>query len=163
MPKRKSAAAEAAQPLPAEEAVPPVAASTAPAGPSPEERKRPPFPDVSEQKEVLISPGPDGAKLRLLRSSKYKQMQISSDGELPEKAQERLHAAGWRDRTEEEGIWTKQLPPLPEPGAEGPEPSPSRRRMVFDAERLFEEIANAIRADRKMPPVRLGGAAVAER
>jgi hypothetical protein len=49
MPKRKSAAAEAAQPLPAEEAVPPVAASTAPSGPSPEGRKRPPFPDVSEQ------------------------------------------------------------------------------------------------------------------
>lgn len=78
---------------------------------------------------------------------------------MPPAARERLHAAGWRDRTEEEGIWTKQLPPLPEPGQ--PEPSPSRRRMVFEAERLFEEIANAIRAGHKMPPVRLGGAEVA--
>jgi hypothetical protein len=42
-------------------------------------------------------------------------MQISSDKELPLSAKERLHAAGWRDRTEEEGIWTKQLP-QPQPG-----------------------------------------------
>jgi hypothetical protein len=159
MPKRKPAAVEAVQPPAAEAALPP----SIPAEPVPVERERPPFSDPSEQKEVLISPGPDGARLRLLRSRRYNQMQISSDTELPLTAKQRLHDAGWRDRTEEEGIWTKQLPPRPKPGDDDPSAAKPAWPTVIEAERLFEEIANAIRADRKMPPVRLGTAAVAGR
>jgi hypothetical protein len=159
MAKRKTAAAQAIEPTAVETAPPPAATTAAP----PAERERAPFPDVTEQKQVLISPGPDGAKLRLLRSRKYNQMQISADGELPEKARQRLQAAGWRDRTEEEGIWTKQLPPRGKPGEESQELAKPAWPTVIEAERLFEEIANAIRADRKMSPVRLGGAAVAGR
>jgi hypothetical protein len=159
MAKRKTAAVETIEP-PVQEAAPPVAAAPA-AEQAPAERERPRLPDVSEQKEVSISPS--GAKLRLLRSRRYNQMQISGDGELPDQAKERLHAAGWRDRTEEEGIWTKQLPPRPKPDAEGQEPAKPAWPTVLEAERLFEEIANAIRGDRGMPPVRLGTAAGAER
>jgi len=158
MAKRKSAAAEAAQPLPAEEAAPPVAAAAAhaaaaaPAGPG-----RRPFPDVSEQKEVAVSP--DGDKLRLLRSHRFNQIQISPDGPLPDWARERLKADGWRDRVEDEGLYTRQLPPRPKPGEEDPELSSARRRIDFEAGRFFEQLANDIRAERNMPPVRLGAAA----
>ena len=159
MAKRKSAAVETIEP-PAQEAAPP----SAPAAerPAPESERRP-FPDVSEQKTVLISPEPDGAKLRLRRSHRYNQVQISPDGELPDWARERLQAAGWRDRVEDEGIYTKQLPPRAKPGEENPELSSARRRMDFEAERFFEQLANDIRAERGMPPIRLGTAAGPER
>jgi hypothetical protein len=152
--KRKAAAAAAEVQTTQPEEAPPPTAEAATAEPPAEEHKRPPYPDVREQKGVRISP--EGDKLRLLRSDRFKQLQIKADGELPPAVQERLKAEGWKDRTEDEGIWTKQLP---QPGPDGQEPTPSRRKMVFDAERLFEEIANQIREDRGMPPVRLGMAA----
>lgn len=162
MPKRKQAAAEAVDLTPLQDTTPRTAEPATPTAPAaerpPQEQERPRYRTVREQKEVLISPDPDAAKLRLLRSDRYKQMQISSDKEFPLSAKERLHAEGWRDRTEEEGIWTKQLP-QPQPGEDDRDVSSARRRMVSDAECLFEEIANGIRATRKMPPVRLGTAA----
>jgi hypothetical protein len=156
MAKRKSAAVEAIEP-PAQEAAPPAAERPVPEG------ERRPFPDVSEQKTVLISPEPDGAKLRLRRSHRYNQVQISPDGEIPDWARKRLHDAGWRDRVEDEGIYTKQLPPRAKPGEENPELSSARRRMDFEAERFFEQLANDIRAERGMKPIRLGTAAGPER
>jgi hypothetical protein len=90
-------------------------------------------------------------------------MQISSDGALPDWARERLRAAGWRDRVEDEGIYTKQLPPRGEPGKQDPALSAARRRAGFEADRFFEKLANDIRAERQMPPVRLNTAAAAER
>lgn len=158
-PRRKSAAAQAAeaQPETVEEAAPPAAAATAVAEAAPQERERPPLPDVSEQKEVLVSP--DGDKLRLLRSRRYNQMQISPDGELPGWARERLQADGWRDRLEDEGIYTKQLPPRAKAGEEGQEAPPPAWPRVLDAERFFEKLANDIREERGMTPVRLGMAA----
>ena len=138
----------------------PPAARTADAPPAEGEGRRP-WPDVMEQKTVRVSP--DGDKLRLLQSRRYNQLQISHDSELPDWAKERLKADGWRDRVEDEGIYTKQLPPRPQPGEENPELSSARRREGFEADRFFEQLANDIRADRKMPPVRLGTAAAAER
>jgi hypothetical protein len=162
MSKRKQAAAEAVELTPLQDTAPRTAEPVTPASPAaerqPEGRERPRLSD--EQKVVLVAPGPDSAKLRLLRSHRYKQLQIRPDEDLPPHVRERLEAAGWTDRTEKEGIWTKQLP---EPGADGREPSPSRRRVVFEAERLFEEVANDIRAGNGLPPVRLGTAAEAER
>src|SRR5262249_30230038 len=70
--------------------------------------ERRPWPDVREQKTVSISP--NGDALRLLQSTRFNQMQLSSDGEIPDWAKERLRDAGWRDRVEDEGIYTKQLP-----------------------------------------------------
>ena len=154
-PKRKSAA-EAVDLTPLEEAAPPAAAATV-AEASPPERERPPLPDVSEQKTVQVSP--DGDKLRLRRGHRYNQVQISPDGELPDWARERLKADGWRDRVEDEGIYTKQLPPRPQPGEENPELSAARRRADLDAAKFFEQLANDIRKERGMNPVRLGTAA----
>ena len=171
----KATAAEAAPSIP-EEPAPPPAATPATAAemldlPRPqleagkpqtvagEERR--PWPDVSEQKVVKVSR--DGDMLRLLRSHKYNQMQIKGDGELPDWAKERLKADGWRDRVEEEGIYTKQLPPRPRPDAEGQDPAKPAWPTVIEAERFFEQLANDIRAERGMKPVRLGTAAQPER
>jgi hypothetical protein len=156
MARRNQVAAQSSKTAPVEEAAPQPAA-TAVAEPSAEERQRPPYRDVREQKDVRVSP--NGDKLRLLRSDRYNQMQISPDGELPDWARERLQADGWRDRVEDEGIYTRQLPPRPKAGEEDRELSSARRRAVIEAERFFEQLANDLRADRKMPPVRLGTAA----
>ena len=60
-----------------------------------------------------------------------------------------MKAAGWTDRPEE-GIFTKQLPPRPK--NEGEEARPAWP-TVLEAERQFHELANAIRADKGLPPV----------
>jgi hypothetical protein len=84
-----------------------------------------------------------GPKAELLRSYQFKQMQIRFTGERPdEKYRTVLHKAGWRDRTESEGIWTKQVPT-------------GMWQPVADAERLFKEIANGIRVDKGLPKVTL--------
>jgi hypothetical protein len=139
----------------------PAAKDAAAAERSPAEGERRPFPDVSEQKTVLVSP--DGDKLRLLQSRRFNQLQISHDGAIPDWAKERLKADGWRDRVEDEGIYTKQLPPRAQPGEEDQGQASSRRRAGYEADRFFEQLANDIRADRGLSPIRLGGAAVAER
>jgi len=166
MARRKQVASQSSEIAPIEETAPrPAETATAVAEPPQGEPQRPLYRDVREQRTVRISPGPDGDKLRLLRSDRYNQMQISPDGELPDWARERLQADGWRDRVEDEGIYTKQLPPRPKPGDDGQEPEPARPAWpaVIEAERFFEQLANDIRADRKMPQVRLGTAAAAER
>ena len=138
----------------------PPATRTADAPPAEGEGRRP-WPDVMEQKTVRVSP--DGDKLRLLQSRRYNQLQISHDGAIPDWARERLKADGWRDRVEDEGIYTKQLPPRAQPGEEDPERSAARRRAGFEADRFLEQLANDIRAERGMAPVRLNSAAMAER
>jgi len=75
-------------------------------------------------------------------------MQIRSDEELPEAYREQLKAAGWTERPEE-GIWTKQLPPRAK--TEGEEQKPAWPTVV-EAERLFQDIANALRADKGLSP-----------
>ena len=47
-----------------------------------------------------------------------------------------LSRAGWRDRTEEEGVWTKQID------------RNARWQSVDKMEREFKEVANAIRRDK---------------
>ena len=53
-----------------------------------------------------------------------------------------VQAAFWV-KTEEEGIWTRQIP------------KEESWKTVIDAERLFEKIANAIRKDKGLEPVDL--------
>ena len=86
-------------------------------------------------------------RIRLLRSHKYKQMQIEFEQQPDEKYLAMLKQAGWTDRTESEGIWTKQLPQ-------------GEWKPVADAERDFKEVANAIRKDKGLKPA-MEGLAVA--
>ena len=61
------------------------------------------------------------------------------DQQPDEKYLAMLAEAGWRDRTQEEGIWTKQVPK-------------GEWKPVADAERIFREIANKIRQDKGLEP-----------
>jgi hypothetical protein len=69
-------------------------------------------------------------------------MQIRTDQELADHHKEMLGKAGWRDRTKEEGIWTKQIP------KEG-----EKRKAAADAEHIFKQIANEIRAEKGLGAV----------
>ena len=113
----------------------------------PDERQTARFPDPRPQKQISLGLDKDSPRLRLLRSHRFNQMQIRSDEELPEAARDTLTAAGWTERPEE-GIWTRQLPPRAKEGEEQKAPWPT----VLEAERLFHDLANGIRADRGLPP-----------
>jgi hypothetical protein len=83
-----------------------------------------------------------GPSAHLLRSHQYKQLQIRFDnGQPDEKHQTMLRRAGWKDRTESEGVWTKQIDP------------DARWQAVAQMEQEFKAIANAIREDKGMKPV----------
>ena len=81
--------------------------------------------------------------MRLLRSHKYKQMQMEFEQKPDDKYLAMLKEAGWVDRVESEGIWTKQV-------------GQGQWQPVADAERLFKEIANGIRRDKGLEPVMQG-------
>ena len=85
----------------------------------------------------------DGQRMQLLRSHRYQQLQIRFDQQPDEKYLAMLAEAGWRDRTQEEGIWTKQIPK-------------GEWKPVADAERLFRDIANDIRQDKGLESVSVG-------
>jgi hypothetical protein len=72
-------------------------------------------------------------------------MQIRADEELSQTSRDQLKDAGWIERLDE-GIWTKQLPRRPK-GGEGEAPQPAWPTVV-EAERLFHDLANAIRTDK---------------
>jgi hypothetical protein len=83
-----------------------------------------------------------GPSMHLLRSLKYNQMQILFDGAQPdERHLAMLKQAGWRDRTEAEGVWTKQID------------KNGRWQSVDRMEKEFRAVANAIRQEKGMAPV----------
>jgi hypothetical protein len=114
-----------------------------------EPESRLPLPEPFELKQAKLGAAPDSPKIALLRSHRFNQMQIRADEPLPEKQQAMLREAGWTDRTEAEGIWTKQLPKgLDDAG------NPRKKwRDTADAERLFTQIANDIRTEQKLGSV----------
>lgn len=153
---KRTSAAEAVPLPPAAEAAPPAAATGTPGpaaegGQEPDEPKaaRARLPDVRELKSVNLGPDRDSPRLRLLRSFRFNQLQIRGDEELPATAREQLKEAGWTERPEE-GIWTKQLPRRPRDG-ESEEPKPAWPTVV-EAERLFQDLATAIRTEKGLVP-----------
>jgi hypothetical protein len=91
---------------------------------------------------VSLSDAPGGPAMILLRSDRFRQMQIQFNREQPgEKYQNMLKQAGWTDRTETDGVWTKQIDPE------------ARWQSVQKMEREFRDVANAIRGDKKLGPV----------
>jgi hypothetical protein len=98
--------------------------------------------DPHEKITVSLSDAPGGPSMHLLRSHKFKQMQIRFDhGQLDEQYLKMLTDAGWKDRTESEGVFTKQID------------QDARWQSVRKMEDEFREVANRIREDRKLAPV----------
>jgi hypothetical protein len=137
----------AENPPPALESPPPPVAETHAQTAEPESRL--PLPDPFELKQAKLGAAPDSPKIALLRSYRFNQMQIRADEPLPEKHQAMLREDGWTDRTEAEGIWTKQLPK----GLDGEGQPREKWRDTADAERLFKQIANEIRSEQGLGPV----------
>jgi hypothetical protein len=152
MPRKKATAPITEVPIVAAPAVaeavePPKAPAAPDASPNGEksqaapERKFSELPDPRALMTVTLGPSNADPKMHLLRSHRYRQIQIQFDQEPEDKYKLMLKDAGWRDRTEEEGIWTKQIP------------KDSGWQPAADAERLFKKIANEIRADRGLGTV----------
>jgi hypothetical protein len=98
---------------------------------------------------VSLSGRRGGPAVHLLRSQKFHQMQIRFDAGQPgEEYLAMLASAGWKDRTEAEGVWTKQID------------RDARWQSVAKMEQEFRDVANAIRKDRGLEPA-LGGRALA--
>ena len=105
------------------------------------------IPDPRGIMSISLGDAPGSPRVQLRRSQKYKQLQMAFDERPDEKYLVKLREAGWTDRTESEGIWTRQV-------AQG------QWQPVADAEKLFKEIANDIRQDKGLEPV-MGGLAMA--
>jgi hypothetical protein len=98
--------------------------------------------DPHEKISVSLSNVRGGPEMHLLRSHRFRQLQIRFDREQPDdKYLEMLRKAGWRDRTQEEGVWTKQIDPN------------ARWQSVAKMEQEFKAVANAIRECKKLAPV----------
>lgn len=80
----------------------------------------------------------DAPKMRLFRNQRFNQMAIAFEEKPEQKYIDQLRDAGYRFR---DGGWTKQL------GHE------EKWKGHADAERLFYQIANSIRADKGLEPV----------
>ncbi len=106
----------------------------------PETREPLRIPDPRSIMSASLDAGKGSPRMRLLRSHKFKQMQIAFDQPPDEKYLAMLKEAGWTDRTKSEGIWTKQV-------------ASGQWQPVADAERLFKAIANSIRQDKGLEPV----------
>jgi hypothetical protein len=99
-------------------------------------------PDPNPLISVSLSDTKGGPSMQLLRSHKFKQMQVRFEGGQPdEQYLKMLTDNGWKDRTENEGVFTKQID------------QDARWQSVQKMEQEFREVANKIRADRKLPPV----------
>jgi hypothetical protein len=105
---------------------------------------RPALPGPFDIQSIALSAENDGPRMRLLRSNKYKQMQIQFDEKPAEAVRERLTSEGWKWR-DAERVWTKQFDP------------DARWRTQADAENLFIEIGDAVRVERGLSPT-LGNA-----
>lgn len=91
-------------------------------------------PDPFPLMTVPLGKGRDAPRMTLLRNNRYQQMAIRFDQKPAEHHRTALHDAGWRWR-EAEGVWTKQLD------------RNRRAASQLDAERLFTQLADAIRTE----------------
>jgi hypothetical protein len=119
---------------------------TAAVEPSADEQRQPPTeaegaprrqwqPDPFPFMAISLGPDKDSPKMTLFRSNKLNQMAIRFDEKPEEEHRLRLREAQWKWR-EDEGVWTKQMD------------RERRATSQVEAERLFTEIGEAIRAER---------------
>jgi hypothetical protein len=139
MARKQSAAKEQPTVVPVAELEPLPAAAEPAKGPSDD---RPAYAaDPHEKLSVSLSNVRGGPAMHLLRSHRYNQMQVRFDREQPdEQYLAMLAKAGWRDRTESEGVFTKQIDPN------------ARWQSVAKMEQEFKDVANAIRRAKGLGP-----------
>lgn len=92
-------------------------------------------PDPFPLMVINLGSDKDSPTMKLFRSNKLNQMAIQFGEKPEEEHRRRLREAGWKWR-ETEGVWTKQMD------------RERRATSQVEAERLFTEIGDAIRAER---------------
>jgi hypothetical protein len=98
--------------------------------------------DPHSKISVSLSDVRGGPSMHLLRSHRFNQLQVRFDGQQPDEQHlALLKQAGWRDRTQEEGVWTKQID------------RDAKWQSVAQIEQEFKAVANAIRKDKGLGPV----------
>ena len=97
--------------------------------------------DPNEKLTISLSNIRGGPVVHLLRSHQYKHMQIKFEhGQPDEQYLKMLTDKGWKDRTQSEGIFTKQIDP------------DARWQSVAKMEEEFKHVANEIRKARGLGP-----------
>jgi hypothetical protein len=91
-------------------------------------------PDPFALMSTALGEGRGAPRMTLFRNNRFQQMAIRFDQKPAEHHRTALHDAGWRWR-EAEGVWTKQLD------------RDRRAASQLDAERLFHQLADSIRAE----------------
>jgi hypothetical protein len=98
--------------------------------------------DPHEKTSVSLNDVRGGPSMHLLKSHRFIQMQVRFDGEQPaERYLAMLKEASWRDRSQVEGVWTKQIDKT------------ARWQSVAKMEQEFKAVANAIREGNGLGPV----------
>ena len=92
-------------------------------------------PDPHPLRTMALGLEKDSPKMTLFRSNKLNQLAIRFDEKPEEEHRLRLREAKWKWR-EDEGVWTKQMD------------RERRATSQMEAERLFTEIGEAMRAER---------------
>lgn len=103
-------------------------------------------PDPLPFASISLSERNDGPKMRIFRSQRFQQMALQFDEKPDAKYTEMLRDAGFRWRGDDK-VWTRQIP------------REEKWKSHADAERLFTEIGNSIRADKGLEPVTMIGVA----
>jgi hypothetical protein len=101
-------------------------------------------PDPMPIETITLGDTNDAPKMRLFRNQRFNQMAIQLDEKPDAKYTGMLRDAGFRWRQDDK-VWTKQMP------------REEKWKTQADAERLFRDIANGIRADRGFEPVQAVG------
>lgn len=96
-------------------------------------------PDPFPFHTVPLGDGADAPGVRLFRNRRMNQVAVRFDEKPAEEVRQRMRDEGYKWR-EGEGVWTKQL-------------GDHRATGQLAAERLVDEIGNAIRAGAGLPPV----------
>ena len=103
--------------------------------------EKPTYADPHATAGISLSDHRGGPSMHLLRSHKFKQMQVRFDhGRPDEQYLKMLTDAGWTDRTQSEGIFTKQIDPN------------ARWQSVEKMEQEFKRVANKIREAKGLGP-----------
>jgi hypothetical protein len=93
---------------------------------------------------ITLGESNNAPKMRLFRSQRFQQMALQFDEKPDVKYTEMLREAGYRWRGDDK-VWTRQINRT------------EKWKSHADAERIFSEIGNSIRADKGLEPVAMMG------
>lgn len=118
------------------------------------QQRQPTQPDPFPFQSIALGDDRDSPRMRLYRNNKFQQFAIQFDEKPDEMHLDQLRDAGYRWRGGEDKVWTKQFMTKEErAGMDDQQIAARKIRESLEAEKLFAEIGNAIRAEKGLEPV----------